>query len=89
MFAEKSPITVTLFAQSDRVYQRIIFHQITRCAGVKKKLRDNEIKIHQNIIHLNALMRKGKIFRTAYELIGVGGVKWRVREERVTFSQII
>lgn len=34
-------------------------------------------------------MRKGRIFRTAYELIGVGGVKRRVREKRVTFSQII
>lgn len=89
MFAEKSPITVTLFAQSDRVYQCIIFHQITRCAGVKLEARDNEIKIHQNIIHSNGLLRKGKIFRTAYELIGVGGVKRRVREERVTFSQII
>lgn len=58
---------VISFAQSDRVYQYIIFFitLLRSCA-----MLDNEIKIHQNIIHSD---EKGAKFPTAYELIFVGG----------------
>lgn len=47
---------------------------------------DNEIKIHQNIIHMNGLTgKKGRILSSAYELIGVGGSRVS-QNERVTVS---